>query len=162
MGKRANRSSPFGLRRAGGQTLRLAMLAPFGCAQDRQDKRANGPTGQRVHGQKVLMPLTIRETPSGLVFKIFVQPRSSKNAVVGIHGDALKIKLTASPVDGKANKACLQFLAKVLGVAKSDLDIVSGHSSRTKQIRWESMSDGEAAASEIARFKRVLMDLVGE
>lgn len=65
---------------------------------------------------------------------MFIQPRSSKNSVVGLYGDALKIKLTAPPVEGAANKMCIEFLAKQLGVPKSTLSIISGHSSRTKQI----------------------------
>ena len=78
--------------------------------------------------------LNIRRNPKGIIFKIFVQPKSSKNVVVGLHGDALKIKLTAPPVDNAANKICIKFLAKALGVSKSSLEIVSGHSSRSKQI----------------------------
>jgi uncharacterized protein (TIGR00251 family) len=54
--------------------------------------------------------------------------------IAGLHGDALKIKLTAPPVDGSANKMCIKYLAKQLNLSKSSLEIVSGHSSRTKQI----------------------------
>jgi len=58
--------------------------------------------------------LFIREHPEGIVFKVFVQPRSSKNQIVGAHGDALKVKVTAPPVAGAANRMCLKFLAKNL------------------------------------------------
>lgn len=78
--------------------------------------------------------LPVREVPEGLVLKIFVQPKASKNQIVGLHDDALKIKLTAPPVDGAANKMCIKFLAKHLNVSKSEMDIASGHSSRKKQI----------------------------
>jgi uncharacterized protein (TIGR00251 family) len=78
--------------------------------------------------------LLIREHPEGIIFKIFVQPRSSKNMIVGLHGDALKIKLTAAPVDNVANKMCIKFLAKHLGVSNSQIEIISGHTSRTKQL----------------------------
>ena len=76
----------------------------------------------------------IRETPDGIAIKIRVQPRSSVNKLAGIYGDALKINLTAPPVDGAANKRCLQFLAKTLGCSKSALEILAGHKSRTKTI----------------------------
>ncbi len=72
--------------------------------------------------------------PQGTAFRVYIQPRSSKNAIVGLHGDALKIKLKAPPVEGAANKMCLQFLAKTLGVSKSSLEILSGQSSRTKRL----------------------------
>jgi hypothetical protein len=76
----------------------------------------------------------IERTGDGLLFTVFVQPRASRNAVVGRHGDSIKISLTAPPVEGAANKACTAFLAKQLGVAKSRVEIVSGHASRTKRI----------------------------
>ena len=77
----------------------------------------------------------IRETADGIVLKVYVQPRASSNMIAGIHGDALKIKLTAPPVEGEANKQCIGFLAKLLGLPKSNLDILSGTGSRNKQIR---------------------------
>ncbi len=74
------------------------------------------------------------EKDGGVVFAVFVQPKASRNQVAGLHGDALKIRLTAPPVEGAANKACTQFLAKTLGVPKSAVEIVSGHASRNKKI----------------------------
>ncbi len=76
----------------------------------------------------------IKPHPEGLVLKIFVLPRSSKNMLAGRHGDALKIKLTAPPVQGAANKMCVRFLAKCLGLPKASLEIVSGHTGRTKLV----------------------------
>jgi uncharacterized protein (TIGR00251 family) len=76
----------------------------------------------------------VQPHPEGLVLKIFVLPRSSKNMLAGRHGDALKIKLTAPPVEGAANKMCLTFLAQHLGLPKSSLEILSGHTGRTKLI----------------------------
>ena len=72
--------------------------------------------------------------PEGLVLKIFVLPRSSKSMLAGRHGGALKLKLTAPPVEGAANKMCITFLARHLGLPKSSLEIVSGHTGRTKLI----------------------------
>jgi uncharacterized protein len=86
--------------------------------------------------------LKIIEKSDGLAFKLIVQPRSSKNKVVGLLGDALKIKLTAPPVDNAANKQCIAFLAGCLKVPKSRLEIISGHTSKTKQalLRYPSNS----------------------
>jgi uncharacterized protein (TIGR00251 family) len=78
--------------------------------------------------------LWIRETPEGVVFKAAIQPKGARNEIVGLKGDALKIKLTAPPVEGAANKMCVEFLAKSLKVRKSDVEIVRGRGSREKQV----------------------------
>jgi uncharacterized protein (TIGR00251 family) len=78
--------------------------------------------------------LWIQETADGVVFKVIVQPRSSRNEIAGLQGDALKIRLTAPPVEGAANKMCVEFLAKSLKVRKSDVEIIRGQSSRTKKV----------------------------
>ncbi|MCU0558932.1 MAG: DUF167 domain-containing protein [Desulfobacterales bacterium] len=78
--------------------------------------------------------LCIHQRPSGLSFNVRIQPRSSRNMVAGLHGDALKIKLTAAPVAGAANKMCLRFLAERLGVSHSALEILAGHTGRAKTI----------------------------
>lgn len=74
------------------------------------------------------------EAPDGFRLSIWVQPRSSKNMIAGLHGNALKIKLTAPPVDNAANKMMVRFLSRQLSVSKSALSIISGHTSRLKQI----------------------------
>lgn len=76
----------------------------------------------------------IRETPEGVVFKAAIQPKGARNEIVGLKGDALKIKLTAPPVEGAANRMCVDFLARSLKVRKSDVEIVRGKRSREKQI----------------------------
>ena len=63
-----------------------------------------------------------------------IQPRSSKNEVTGIYNNALKIRLTSPPIDGAANKACIRFFSKLLGVSPSEITIVQGFSSRNKTI----------------------------
>ena len=78
--------------------------------------------------------LWIRETPDGVIFKVAVLPKASKNEIAGLKGDALKIRLTAPPVEGAANKMCIAFLAKSLKQRKTDVEIVQGQSSRTKKI----------------------------
>ncbi len=78
--------------------------------------------------------LFLQEKTEGFLLKIHVLPRSSKNSITGLHKDALKIKLTAPPVDNAANKMCLKFLAKCLNLPKTSLSIIKGKSSRTKQV----------------------------
>ena len=53
----------------------------------------------------------------------------------GFKGDAIKVKITSSPIEGRANKACVNFLAKEFGVAKSNVEIIGGHQSRMKRVR---------------------------
>ena len=78
--------------------------------------------------------IAVQRTSEGLCFKVFVQPRSSRNMIAGIHQDALKIKLKAPPVDGAANRMCIEYLAKCLGVAKSSLEITAGLTGRNKTL----------------------------
>ena len=79
--------------------------------------------------------LSTQKVNDGVIFKIKVQPGAAKNEIVEIQGDALKIKVNAPAVKGKANKALIDFLAKKLGVKKSEIEIISGHTSRIKKIK---------------------------
>lgn len=99
------------------------------------------------------MSVTLNEQENSLVFQALIQPRASKNAIVGEHGGALKIRLTAPPVDGAANKMCLKFLAKWLGLPKSSLTIVAGETSRNKRIRIM-LSDSDKL-EEMKRIKQM-------
>ncbi len=72
---------------------------------------------------------------SFVVFKVQVVPRASKNEIVGAHNGALKVRITAPPVDGAANAELIKVLAKKFGVAKSAVEIVGGQTSKHKQIR---------------------------
>lgn len=72
--------------------------------------------------------------PEGLLINVRVQPKSSKNAIAGTHGDALKINLNAPPVEGKANKALIQLVAKLLRCPKSAVEIISGQANRNKRL----------------------------
>jgi hypothetical protein len=102
--------------------------------------------------------LNIRKTPDGIVFKVLIQPRSSKNMIAGLHGDALKIKLTAPPVDNAANRMCIDYLAKTLEVSKSSLEIIAGHTSRSKQVLLRS-DPAELSKTEYERLKKRIEDL---
>jgi len=87
--------------------------------------------------------ISIRDTPQGVTFSIRVQPRARKNAIVGELGDALKLALTAPPVEGRANEACIEFLAEFLKVPRSSITIAAGETSRNKVIRVAGMSANE-------------------
>ena len=79
--------------------------------------------------------LKITESPAGIHFNVHVQPRASRNEICGIQGDELKLRLTSPPVEDAANKSCIEFLARLLGVAKSRVSITAGAKSRHKTIR---------------------------
>jgi uncharacterized protein (TIGR00251 family) len=79
--------------------------------------------------------IPIHDTPSGATFQVKVHPRARKNAISGVVGDALKLALTSPPVEGKANEACVKFLAEFLNVPRSSVTIAAGASSRQKLIR---------------------------
>ncbi len=86
------------------------------------------------------MALQVTEGKGGCIFRVRVLPRSRRDEVVGLHGDALKIRLTAPPVRGKANRALREFLADQLGVSPSDVEILTGHTSRRKRVRVTGIS----------------------
>ncbi len=83
--------------------------------------------------------MIIRDTSEGASFQVRVQPRAKKNAIVGDLGGALKLALTAPPVEGRANEACIAFLAELLNVPRSSVTIAAGQSSRNKVIRVAGM-----------------------
>jgi len=87
----------------------------------------------------------IEEMPGGCVrIRLRIQPRSSKNAVEGAYGDALKVRLTAPPVEGEANKSLVKFLSKILGVKKGDITLESGEKSRDKMVLVSGLDEAEA------------------
>lgn len=78
--------------------------------------------------------LNLKETENGIQFKVKVQPRSGRNEIKGIMGDALKIKITAPPVDGEANEACLRLLAQWLEIPKGRVSLLTGQTSTQKVV----------------------------
>lgn len=70
-----------------------------------------------------------------LIISCHLQPKASKTEVVGLHGDALKVRIKAPPVEGKANAELIRFLAKEFAVSKRDVVLISGELSRQKRIR---------------------------
>lgn len=85
----------------------------------------------------------ITDAQQGAAFAVRVVPRASKNEIAGQVGDAIKVRLTAPPVEGKANKALIAFLAQELGVRKSQVEIVAGETSRNKVICVLGLSPAE-------------------
>lgn len=90
--------------------------------------------------------MEIKRDGNGVVFRIKVQPRASKNGLAGVMEDVLKVRLTAPPVDGAANEACCRFLAEIFDVAKSNIEILSGHTGRNKLIRVDGVTIDQARA----------------
>lgn len=80
-----------------------------------------------------------------LVFRVQVVPRSSRSEVVGEHNGALRVRLAAPPVDGAANEELIHVLARTFKVPRSAVTILSGHSSRLKQVSIEGVSDSALA-----------------
>lgn len=81
--------------------------------------------------------------PGGALLYLRIQPRASKNEIVTMEDGSVKVRLTAPPVDGAANEALVAFLADTLGIAKSQVEIISGHTSREKVVRITGVSDEE-------------------
>ena len=85
-----------------------------------------------------MAPSYYRWDGQALILHLHIQPRAAKDEIVGPHGDALKIRLTSPPVDGKANEHLRAFLGKLCGVAKSQITILSGETGREKRVRIDS------------------------
>lgn len=80
------------------------------------------------------------QSKDGLLVSCWIQPRASRNSIAGFHGDALKIALTAPPVDGKANAALREFMADEFDLPKSSVEIVSGLTGRRKTVALRGVS----------------------
>ena len=76
-----------------------------------------------------------RAADGSVILTLHIQPGAKKTEITGLHGEALKIRLAAPPVDGKANAALIAFLAKACGVSKSAVELVSGDTCRAKRVR---------------------------
>lgn len=70
----------------------------------------------------------------GVIVQLQVQPRASRNELAGVREGSLKVRLTAPPVEGEANKECIKFLAKLFNIPKSSVEIIQGHKSRRKSV----------------------------
>jgi uncharacterized protein (TIGR00251 family) len=92
----------------------------------------------------VSTPAFLREQDGALMLTLKVQPRASRNELAGPLGDALKLKVTAPPVDSAANEAVVEFLAERLGLPRRQVTLVRGQTSRQKVVRLEGISLAEA------------------
>jgi uncharacterized protein (TIGR00251 family) len=88
--------------------------------------------------------IPILESAKGISFAVKVHPRARKNAITGAVGDALKLALTAPPVEGKANQAVIEFFADLFQIPRSSVTIASGETSRNKVIRIAGVSKAAA------------------
>jgi hypothetical protein len=77
----------------------------------------------------------LRKDGDGVILNLHIQPGAKKTEIVGLHGDALKIRLAAPPVDGKANATLVAFIAEKLGAGKTAVELVSGQTARAKRVR---------------------------
>jgi uncharacterized protein (TIGR00251 family) len=84
--------------------------------------------------------LDLKEKDGAVILRIRVQPRARRTDIIGEHAGALKLKLAAPPVDGKANEECRRFLSKLLKVSTGSGEIISGESSREKVVRIDKTS----------------------
>jgi len=92
--------------------------------------------------------LRIVEQDGAVTFEVRVAPRASRNRVMGVQDGALKVALTAPPVDGAANEALTKLIAKALGVAKSDVEILRGDRARIKVLRVRGVRAEEVRSVE--------------
>ena len=83
----------------------------------------------------------IETVKGGVRLHLFIQPKSSKNEVVGSHNGLLKIKITAPPVDGKANECLVEFLSDILDIPKRDISIVRGETGRNKTVELTGVTE---------------------
>lgn len=88
-----------------------------------------------------------REASGNIVLSLHIQPGAKKTEIAGLHGDTLKIRLAAPPVDGKANECLIAFLAEELEVPRAQVGLASGATSRRKRLQISG-----ASAEAIARF----------
>lgn len=96
------------------------------------------------------MSLTaVTRSGDDLVIRLYIQPKASRDQIVGLHGDELKIAITAPPVDGKANGHLTKYLAKQFRVAKGQVVIEKGELGRHKQVRIKSPREIPPAISEL-------------
>jgi uncharacterized protein len=97
--------------------------------------------------------LDLREISGGVRFAVRVQPRASRSSVEGVRDGALRVRLTAPPVDGAANEALVALLAGVLGVGRRSVRVVRGTTSRSKLVEVDGIGRGEV--------ERLTMELGG-
>jgi uncharacterized protein (TIGR00251 family) len=89
----------------------------------------------------------IRTDGDGVVLTLHIQPGAKRTEIVGLHGEALKIRLAAPPVDGKANAALIAFIAQKVGAGRTAITLISGETSRAKRVRIAGIDERGARAA---------------
>ena len=87
----------------------------------------------------------LEPTADGIRLRLRIQPRASRTELVGLHGDALRIRVASPPVDGAANEELVRFLARLLGVPDRAVEVTAGHSGRQKTVHILGVDAGHAA-----------------
>jgi uncharacterized protein (TIGR00251 family) len=82
--------------------------------------------------------------PSAIILRVRVQPGAGRSAVTGRHGDALALRVAAPPIEGRANAQCIELVAEVFGVRKSQVELVAGDHSRQKRLRITGLEPAHA------------------
>lgn len=93
--------------------------------------------------------LPVQRKGDALYLRLYLQPRASQNRFIGLHGDELKVAITAPPVDGKANAHLLKWLARQCRVARTQVQLVTGESSRHKKVMITSPKELPAELAEL-------------
>jgi uncharacterized protein (TIGR00251 family) len=88
---------------------------------------------------------TIREVPGGVEITLRCQPGAARRGIVGVHGDALKVKVRAPALTGRANKELISLISNLLGARSRDISLVSGERGRMKWVRVEGVYPLEVA-----------------
>ncbi len=115
--------------------------------QDPLRSRPSPETGAEIpHTPGRALP-PIDPTATGVRLLIQVQPRASRTELAGRHGDALKVRLAAPPVDGAANEALVRYVAEVLDVPRASIELLSGHSGRRKLVQVTGVSVAQAESA---------------
>lgn len=90
--------------------------------------------------------IAIRPTPEGATLKVRVAPGASREAIVGAHGDALKVAVREPPEKGRANEAVARVLAAAVGLRERDVEVVRGHASRDKVVLFRGLAEDDLRA----------------
>ncbi len=97
----------------------------------------------------------VNESAKGVTFSVKVHPRARKNAITGVVGDALKLALTAPPVEGRANQAVIEFFADLFAIPRSSVTIASGETNRNKLVRIAGLTKAAVEARLAASLSSV-------
>lgn len=102
------------------------------------------------------MKTLFEKTKDGMVLRVHVQPGAGREAITGTHGDALKVRVVAPPVSGRANEAVLSLLAREFGVDAATIEITAGATSRIKRVKFSGID-----ADDFEKRLKVLVQTAG-